>query len=107
VNALPEQNTRDKEDRILDLSIPLENGTVKFVDWNTEDEHGNELKPGQNHPYQELVSELLAFPDGAHDDLVDSLHGAVSNAPIQMAGSILGADAWGDRKKTRLDDDGT
>jgi len=86
LNALPAQSTTNKEDRLIDLSIPLENDRIKFIDWN----HGTD----DPHPYQELVSELLAFPEGSHDDLIDSLHLAVSNAPVSMGRSIMGVDGW-------------
>jgi phage terminase large subunit-like protein len=86
LNALPAQSTTNKEDRLIDLSIPLENDRIKFIDWNHESD--------EPHPYQELVSELLAFPEGSHDDLIDSLHLAVSNAPVSMGRSIMGVDGW-------------
>lgn len=93
VYAEPVTATRKKESRILDLSIPLENGTIQFVDWNAETPDD----VGKNHPYGELVEELLAFPDGSHDDLVDSLHRACDVAPVSLGIDILGADPYGDR----------
>ena len=37
VNAIPVQTTRNKEEKLIDMSIPISNGTVKFIDWR-EDE---------------------------------------------------------------------
>lgn len=90
VHAEPVKATRNKENRILDLAIPLENGTVKLVDWNADSPDD----VGQAHPYQELQSELLAFPEGSHDDLVDALHRAVDSAPVSWGTSILSADPY-------------
>lgn len=91
VYADPVTSTRNKESRILDLSIPLENGTIEFVDWNAETPED----VGKDHPYQELVGELLSFPEGSHDDMVDALHRAVDFAPVSLGTNILGADPYG------------
>lgn len=90
VHAEPVQSTRGKEDRLLDLSIPLENDTIQFVDWNADSE--NDV--GDRHPYGDLVDELLSFPEGNHDDLIDSLHRAVDYAPVSTGANILGADPY-------------
>ena len=71
LRAVPVQHTRNKEDRLIDLSIPLERGTVKFVR-----QHENDNR------WQDMISELLAFPDGTHDDLIDSMATVVENANI-------------------------
>lgn len=85
-------STREKEARLLDLTIPISNGTIKFVDFNADTPED----VGKDHPYGDLVSEALAFPDGAHDDLLDSLHKCAEYAPVRMGGRILGADMWGE-----------
>lgn len=90
VYAEPVTATRNKESRILDLSIPLENGTIEFVDHNAETPE----EVGKNAPYQELIGELLSFPEGSHDDLVDALHRAVDYAPVNLGTTILGSDPY-------------
>jgi len=90
VYAEPVTSTRNKESRILDLSIPLENGTIEFVDHNAETPED----VGKNPPYQELIGELLSFPEGSHDDLVDALHRAVDYAPVNLGTTILGSDPY-------------
>jgi predicted phage terminase large subunit-like protein len=87
VHADAVTSTRNKEQRILDLSIPLENQTVEFVNWNADD-------PNKGHPYQELESELLSFPESSHDDLVDALHRSVDCAPVSLGVNMMGADPW-------------
>ena len=90
VYAEPVTSTRNKESRILDLSIPLENGTIEFVDHNAE----TPADVGTNPPYQELIGELLSFPEGSHDDMVDALHRAVDYAPVSLGTTILGSDPY-------------
>jgi phage terminase large subunit-like protein len=90
VNASPVKTSQNKEDKLIDLTIPLGNGVFEFVDWNTD-------KPlGDGHPYGELVDEALMFPEGNHDDLLDALYLAVSNSGVSWGSSIVGGDAYGD-----------
>lgn len=100
VAAEPVTSTREKEQRILDLSIPLENDTIQFVDWNAESPED----AGVNHPYGDLVEELLAFPDGSHDDVIDSLHRACDVAPVSLGVNVLGADPYGERGEDPYDE---
>lgn len=92
VYAKPVKNTRNKEDRIVDMSIPLTN-MVEFVDWNAETPED----VGNNHPYQDLVSELLAWPEGGHDDMADSLALALEYCPLSWGTSILSANPYEDK----------
>lgn len=104
VNAVAVNSTQNKEERIIDLSIPIENGTIKFVNHPPQNATEAELeaweKEKQNLGYdprwKELVNELLAFPEGNHDDLIDSLHLCVDNAGIGANTSILGAGNRGE-----------
>jgi len=82
VNAIPVQTTRNKEEKLIDMSIPISNGTVKFIDWR-EDEN-------EELPYQELRDQMLGFPESAHDDLMDSLSLIVNHAPTGT--SIFGGE---------------
>jgi predicted phage terminase large subunit-like protein len=87
-NTMNVQSSRNKEERLMDLSIPLENDVVQFV--NHEIDQSLDYDPR----WQPLIDELLAFPDGSHDDLIDSLHLCVDNAQLST-GSILSADPYG------------
>jgi len=95
IKAQPTYSTTDKEDRLIDLSVPISNGHIKFVDWSCQDT-SEDYTPGDNHPYDGLVQEALAFPEGSHDDLLDALYLAVDNAPANIGNSILTADPYSD-----------
>jgi predicted phage terminase large subunit-like protein len=88
LNATPVNSTRNKEERLIDLSIPLENGTVEFVN------HDVDPQLGYDPRWQNLIQEMLAFPDGSHDDQLDSLGLVVRNANIGT-NNILSADMYG------------
>jgi len=80
---LPNRSTtRNKEEKLIDMSIPISNGTVKFIDWR-EDEN-------EELPYQDLRDQMLGFPESAHDDLMDSLSLIVNHAPTGT--SIFGGE---------------
>ncbi|AFH22250.1 hypothetical protein OSG_eHP20_00075 [environmental Halophage eHP-20] len=78
LNAIPVQTTRNKEEKLIDLSIPISNGTVQFVEW-----------PDIDDPYQELRNQMLSWPDAAHDDLMDSLALIVNHTDLTST-SIFG-----------------
>jgi predicted phage terminase large subunit-like protein len=82
------QSARNKEARLIDLTVPLENGQVQFVN------HEPDAQLGYDPRWQPLVEEMLAFPDGAHDDLLDSLHLTVDNAPLATSG-VMTTDLYG------------
>jgi predicted phage terminase large subunit-like protein len=86
LNAVPIQSYRDKEERIIDLSVPIERGDVVFVNREIDDQLGYDPR------WQDLIQEMLAFPEGSHDDMVDSLHLLIDNCELGSATSILGAD---------------
>jgi predicted phage terminase large subunit-like protein len=90
LNATPVNSSRNKEERLIDLSIPLEQGTVKFVN------HEINGQLGYDPRWQNLIQEMLAFPEGSHDDLLDSLGLTVRNASIGTQ-SILSANMYGDK----------
>jgi len=81
------QSTRDKEERLIDLSIPIENDQIKFINHSVDDNLGYDPR------WQTMIQEFLSFPDGSHDDQIDSLHLAVDNANIST-NSILSADPY-------------
>jgi phage terminase large subunit-like protein len=82
VNAVPVQTTRNKEEKLIDMSIPISNGTVEFIDWRESED--------ETLPYQDLRDQMLAFPEGSHDDLMDSLSLLVNHAPTGT--SIFGGE---------------
>jgi len=77
LNVTPVNTTANKEDKLIDLSIPLNKGLVKFVDWEDD------------NPLQPLVDQLLAFPNGEHDDLADALSNVVNHAPVNISSNIF------------------
>lgn len=86
LNAVPIQSYRDKEERIIDLSVPIERGDIKFVNRDIDSQLGYDPR------WQDLIQEMLAFPEGSHDDMVDSLHLLVDNCELGAATSIFGAN---------------
>jgi phage terminase large subunit-like protein len=82
------QTTREKEQKLIGMSIPLENNVVQFVN------HDVDTTLGYDPRWQPLIQEALAFPEGSHDDLLDSLHIVLENANLN-AGTVLGTDLYG------------
>jgi hypothetical protein len=61
---------------------------VKFIDWSVlEDDDEDVVQP--------LLNQLLAFPEGNHDDMADALSLVVNHANI-TAQSIFGG-SYGER----------
>jgi predicted phage terminase large subunit-like protein len=82
-------NTDNKEDRLIQLSIPFGNETVQMLDWGDD-------------RWQDFVNEWLAFPDGTHDDCLDAVQIAVENAPINSGQTqILSGDMYGQDNEDR------
>jgi len=82
------QTGRNKEDKLTAMSIPLTNGVVKFVC------HERDEQLGYDPRWSKLIDEALAFPEGSHDDLLDSLNIVLDNANISRTMS-LSADMYG------------
>jgi predicted phage terminase large subunit-like protein len=88
VRARAVMNTNNKEDRLIQLTLPIERGDVKFLNRDVDTSLGYDKR------FQDLISEMLSFPEGSHDDLLDSLEIAVNN--ISVGGqSIIGGDIYG------------
>ena len=83
----PVNTQRNKEDKLIDLSIPISNGMVKWVDWSKMPEGPTDK------PFGELRNQLLAFPEGSHDDLADALSLVVNHGPISTS-STIGIDRY-------------
>lgn len=86
LNAKAVMNSTNKEERLIQLTIPLERGDVQFV--NREIPENRDYDPR----YENLVSEMLAFPESNHDDLLDSLEILVDNVGIGGSYNIMGAN---------------
>lgn len=82
------QTGRNKEDKLTAMSIPLTNGVVKFVNHEIDEQIGYDPR------WSNLIDEALAFPEGSHDDLLDSLNIVLDNANISRTMS-LSADMYG------------
>jgi len=61
----PVNTSRNKHEKLIDMSIPISNGTVQFIDWRENDTEAL--------PHQALRDQMLGFPETNHDDLLDSL----------------------------------
>jgi predicted phage terminase large subunit-like protein len=83
LNVTPVNTSMSKEDKLIDLSIPINNGLVQFVEWGD----------GTVDP---VVDQLLAFPNGEHDDMADALSLVVNNSSIDLSSSIV-SGSYGER----------
>lgn len=88
INARAVMNTSNKEDRLIQLTLPIERGDVKFLNRELDKTLGYDPR------FKNLISEMLSFPEGSHDDLLDSLEIAVNNISIG-GNSIIGGDMYG------------
>jgi len=86
MDVTPVNTSTNKEDKIIDLSIPIANGTVKFIDWGDDDS-----------TFQELHQQMLAWPESNHDDMIDSLALVVNNSDVHTSQSIVGG-SYGERE---------
>ena len=83
LNAVPVQTTRNKEDKIIDLSIPISSGKVKFVEW-------------EENRFAELHQQMLAWPESNHDDMIDSLALVVNHSDVNTSEQMFGG-SYGER----------
>jgi len=74
-------NTDNKEDRLIQLSIPFANQSIQLVDWG-------------DSRFQPLRDEWLAFPEGSHDDTLDAVEIAVSQANLGGGYSMFEGEAY-------------
>jgi len=89
INAYAVTPSTKKEDRLIQLSIPIERGQIKFLNREIDEQLGYDPR------FKELISEMLSFPEGSHDDLLDSLEIAVDNVDLGGYNNIIGADPYG------------
>jgi len=92
INAIPIDHDRPKEERITFLSGPFSNGLVKLIDWSDH--------PDRSFDWSSFRTEWAGFPNGDHDDQLDSLEMALRHVDFGDSVGMFGADPHGD------DDDG-
>jgi len=84
--VVPIKPDRDKAARLMPLAARYEQGFIRHVPANS----GNAVKA--------LEDELTAFPNGAHDDLVDALvyawMGLARTAPLDIQTGGARRDNW-------------
>jgi len=83
-----------KEDRLLQMSVPFENGLVRLID-SVDAESGPDVRAekerlGYDPRWQEFVNEWLAFPEGRHDDLLDAVEIAMRGVDLSSANMYTG-----------------
>lgn len=88
LNARAVMNTTNKEERLVQLTIPIERGDIQFLNRNIDENIGYDPR------FQNLISEMLSFPEGSHDDLLDSLDIAVHNLDLGNYNNIIGVDPY-------------
>lgn len=81
VNAIPVKTTKNKENKLVDLTIPLSDGTVKFIDWGDD-------------TFRNLIDEAMMFPEGNHDDTLDALYLAIDNAGVAWGTNMIGGEMY-------------
>lgn len=80
LNPIPIEHDRPKEERITFLSVPFSNGNVKLIDWSDVD--------GKSVDWSDFRSEWAGFPNGKHDDQLDSAEMALRD--VNFGGQVQG-----------------
>lgn len=88
LNARAVMNTSNKEDRLIQLSLPIERGDIQFLNQSIDENIGYDPR------FQDLISEMLSFPEGSHDDQLDALEIAVNQVDFGSY-NITSADPYG------------
>jgi len=78
-----------KEDRLIQLSVPFENGDIKLVNFETPPDDGLDDR------WQQFSQEWIAFPDGTHDDMLDAVELALRNVSLGGTFGGEGVDLYG------------
>lgn len=90
--GLPVQGVKQsvrKEDRLIQLSIPFENETIRLVNFETDPDAGLDER------WNQLAQEWIAFPDGTHDDMLDAVELALRGLSIGQTFGADGLDMYG------------
>jgi len=88
LNASAVMNTSKKEDRIVQLTLPLERGDIQLVNREMDDLLGYDPR------FKELVSEMLSFPNGSHDDMVDALEIATQHIDLGGSSAVFASNPY-------------
>jgi predicted phage terminase large subunit-like protein len=83
------EQTHTKEDRLIQLSIPFENGDIRLINFDEPAEDGPEDR------WQQFVQEWIAFPDGTHDDMLDAVEIALRGLSLGQTFGADGVDLYG------------
>lgn len=75
-----------KEDRLIQLSVPFENGTIKLVNFD-------EQKQADDR-WGEFIQEWIAFPEGSHDDLLDAVEIGLRELDVGATFDIEAGDIY-------------
>ncbi len=78
-----------KEDRLIQLSIPFENDTIRLVNFE------NDVADGLDARWDQFAQEWIAFPDGTHDDMLDAVELALRGLSIGQTWGAEGLDMYG------------
>jgi predicted phage terminase large subunit-like protein len=78
-----------KEDRLIQLSVPFENETIQLVNFTTPPAEGLDER------WDQLAQEWIAFPDGTHDDQLDAVEIALRGLSIGQTFGGEGMDLYG------------
>ena len=78
-----------KEERLIQLSVPFENETIRLVNFQTDPDDGLDDR------WNQLAQEWIAFPDGTHDDMLDAVELALRNLSIGQSFGADGLDLYG------------
>jgi len=87
LTPIPHNPRGKKEDRIIGLSVPFSNHNVKLIDWSGV--------PGVEMDWSDFKSEWASFPEGSHDDQLDSVAMALEDVNFGGRFSGLSGDMYG------------
>lgn len=81
------QQGMKKEDRLIQMSVPFENGTVRLVNFEEDPDRPEER-------WGEFVQEWIAFPEGTHDDLLDAVEIGMREIDVGTTLNIEAGDLY-------------
>jgi len=76
-----------KEDRLIQLSVPFENGTVKLINFSEDTDRPEDR-------WGEFIQEWIAFPQGSHDDLLDAVEIGMRDIDVGTTYNIQAGDIY-------------
>jgi len=76
-----------KEERILGMSVLFSSEKVKLIDWSGF--------PNYSVDWEPFRSEWLAYPEGSHDDVIDSVAQALEGVNFGAALDGMSGDMYG------------